>query len=440
MDDTGAIMDRELILRKVGDKFDAYELFFLRERTKRFETRDRDLHAVEMHEEEGIALRGVKGQKMVFSYTLEKGEEAVKELTDNATMLVPFVEADESVFLPGAYREYPEVDLFDEGGLDVDDKEKTLRLVEMEAAILDYDRRIVTTRNCELQQEEIEIEIMNSNGLQVRNKKTMFTIFALCVAKEKDEVSWYDWAWSHALADIDMRALGVKIAQKTISLLGGDQISTGVYDGILTPRASSELMNVFSASFSAESLFKNKTRLKDKLGQQCFSDKVSIVDSGLVGMGASPFDGEGVPSKTNVLVSKGVFQGFLYDTYYGKKFSTPSTGNATRSSLKEPPVCGRRGFYVEKGAGDPYTLLTRGVIIEDLMGTHTANPITGDFSLGAVGYFVDRGVKSPFQGVIFAGNMFELLRNVKELGSDLEFYGTCGSPSLLVEGIKISGT
>ena len=102
-------------------------------------------------------------------------------------------------------------------------------------------------------------------------------------------------------------------------------------------------------------------------------------------------------------------------------------------------MCGRRGLYLEKGCSDVYSLLTDGVIIEELMGTHTANPITGDFSLGAVGHFVKRGNKTPFKGVIFSGNIFELLNSVKEVCSDLRFYGTCGSPSLLVEGMKISG-
>ena len=73
------------------------------------------------------------------------------------------------------------------------------------------------------------------------------------------------------------------------------------------------------------------------------------------------------------------------------------------------------------------------------MGTHTANPITGEFSLGAVGHLVKSGKKTPFKGVIFSGNIFELLNSVKEVGSDLTFYGTCGSPSLFVEGLKISG-
>jgi len=432
-------MDKDIIMQRIEDEFDSFELFFLKEKTKKFESRDRNLYGVDMNEEEGIALRGIKERKMIFSYTFEKGRKAADALLGNAKMLVPYIEVDQDAAVPGLYADYPSANLFDQKGLMVDDKEKTSRLIEMEAMILDYDKRIVTTRNCELQETEIEIEIVNSKGLKAYGRKTLYSVFALCVAKEKDEVSWYDWAWAHSLADIDMKALGIDVAKKTISFLGSEQIATGIYDGILTPQASCEILSVLSGSFLAESVYKNKTRLKDRLGEKCFAEIINLVDSGLAGMGAFPFDGEGVPSQDNILVEKGIFKSFLYDTYYGKKFNSSSTGNAARSGLKEPPVCGRMGLFIEPGGDDVNQCMTNGLFIEELMGTHTANPITGDFSLGAVGHLVSGGAKMPFKGVIFSGNIFDLLNSVKGVGNDLKFYGTCGSPSLVIEGMKISG-
>jgi PmbA protein len=439
MAERGVVMDKDIILQRIEGEFDSFELFLLTEKTKKFESRDKDLYGVEMNEEEGVALRGIKDKKMIFSYTFEKGQKAADALLDNAKMLVSFIEVDQDATIPKSHADYPSPDLFDQTGLMMSDTEKTSRLIEMEAMILDYDKRIVTTRNCELQEAEVEIEIINSKGLRAYGRKTLYSLFALCVAREEDEVSWYDWAWAHSLADIDMKSLGVDVAKKTVSFLGGEQIATGIYDGILTPQASCEILSVLSGSFLAESLHKNKTRLKDRLGEQCFSEMINIVDSGLAGMDAFPFDGEGVPSQDNILIEKGVFKTFLYDTYYGKKFNSPSTGNVGRSGLKEPPVCGRRGFFIKSGGDDVSSYMSNGLIIEELMGTHTANPITGDFSLGAVGHLVRDGVKKPFKGVIFSGNIFDLLNSVKGVGNDLRFYGTCGSPSLVIEGMKISG-
>jgi PmbA protein len=323
--------------------------------------------------------------------------------------------------------------------LKVDDAQKTALLIDMEAAIRDYDRRIVTVRNCELQEIEFEVKIKNSTGLTANGEKTLYILSALCVAKDEDEVSWYDWSWANSLKELDGKELGEQIAQKTISFLFGKQIDTGIYEGILTPQAACDMLSILSEAFLAENLFKNKTRLKAKEGTKCFSEVLTIIDSGKVGIDAFPFDGEGVPSKENLIVINGYFESFLYDSYYGRKFGVNSTGNSVRAGIKDLPKCGLRGIFVKQGERDIGDTLTHGVIIEELMGIHTANPITGDFSLGATGYICKNGEKTPFQGVIFSGNIFELFNNVKEVGTDLKFYGIFGSSSLFIEGLKISG-
>lgn len=432
-------MDKDRIINKIDGKFDSYELFFLREKVKRFESRERDLCSVDLKEETGVALRATKDNKMIFSYTYEHGDGAAQALLDNAGMLLPIAEEDRDAGFPEAFALYPSLDLYDHAGISVADEEKISVLTDMEGLILDYDKRIVATRNCEILEEEIQVEIINSKGLKAEAGKTLYSLVALCVAKDQDEVSWYDWVWSHSLRNLDGRALGANVARKAISFLQSEQISTGIYDGILTPHASCEMVDILSSSFVGESLYKNKTKLKGKEGEKCFSETLTIVDSGCAGMGSFPFDGEGVPSQENVVVREGVFKHFLFDTYYGRKFGKASTGNGVRVGLKNPPLCGTRGLFIKAGAADVYRHLTNGVIIEELMGTHTANPITGDFSLGAVGHFVESGVPRPFKGVILSGNVFELFGHVRMVGDDLKFYGTNGAPSLYIEGMKISG-
>ena len=197
---------------------------------------------------------------------------------------------------------------------------------------------------------------------------------------------------------------------------------------------------ILSPSFLAENLYKNKTRLKDEVGRKLFSEALTVIDSGTRGIGAFAFDGEGVPSGESVVVRQGMFEGFLYDTYYGNKLKKASTGNSMRSGVKEPPRCATRGFYIDKGEGGTgMGALGQGVVIEELMGTHMANPVTGDFSLGAVGHCYSGGARTPFKGVIFSGNVFDVLSNVRAVGDDLTFYGSYGSPTLLVKDLKISG-
>lgn len=432
-------MNIDRIENTVRNSFDKYELFFVKERVKKFESREKELYDVELKEEEGIALRVIKNNKLAFSYTYDDSDNALSSLLENTKNIVNLLEDDEGVSFAGKYEQYPSLELYDSNGIKTDDEQKIHLLVNMEKAILDCDRRIIATRNCELREIETFVKIVNSNGLNAEGGRTLYILSALCVAKEEDEVSWYDWSWSNYLKEINGEKFGIGVAQKTISFLSGEQIPTGIYSGILTPQASCDMLSILAQSFLGENLYKDKTKLKDKMGIQCFSERITITDSGFSGMGAFPFDGEGVSSKENTVVKSGYFQTFLYDCYYGKKFGYPSTGNAVRRSLREPPQCGPRGLFIQKGDKDLINDNTEGIVIEELIGTHTANTVTGDFSLGAIGHLYQGGRKIPFKGVIFSGNIFELFNNVKEAGPDLQFYGTYGSPSLLIEGIKISG-
>ncbi len=434
------MIERERLVNELRKSFDSYEVCFLKERTKRYESFERELYSLVFKEEEGIALRAIKDHRLVFSYTFESGENAATALVENAVALVPFMDRDEQVTFPDKYGTYPAFHAYDTDGLETQDSQKTSLVLTLEGSMLDYDKRIVQTRNCELQEVSIESAILNTHGLQAEARKTIYTLGGLAVAANGEEVSWYDWSWSHALKDLEPAPLGRRIAEKAISFLDGKVLQTGAYEGLLTPGAACDMLSVLASSFLGESLYKDKTWLKERAGQQCFSPILNITDSGLAGMGSFPFDGEGVPSQENALVREGYFQQFLYDVYYGRKLGRPSTGNAVRPGVKEPPKCSPRGFYVEKGREDVAGAFQDGVIIEELMGTHTANTVTGDFSVGALGHLRQNGQEKPFKGVIFSGNVFELLRNVKAVGNDLTFYGPYGSPTLYITDLKISGT
>ena len=434
-------MDIKKIKDIIDGKFENWEIYHEHERTKKFESNERQICGIEFKEEEGVAFRVLHDNKMFFTYTYDYDPNNVREtILRGAEELLPFLEEDADRGFPLKSKTYPELSLFDAEGLRTSDEIKTELILALESEIRNYDSRIVAVRNCELQEVETSAEILNSNAMHCKCSKTLFTISAYCVAKAgKDEVAWFDWLWANNLRVIDARTFGRKIAEKTISLLHGKTINTGVYEGVLTPQAVCDLLGILTGSFLAENCYKEKTRLKDKVDSQCFSDKLRIMDSGLVGMDAFSFDGEGVPSSETIVVEDGYFKGFLYDTYYGTKYRVESTGNSIRSGVAEPPRCGTRGTYIAGGTRDVADEITNGIIIEELMGTHTANPITGDFSLGAAGFICKNGERNPFQGVIFSGNVFDVLNSVKEVGNDLKFYGASGAPSLYVEGIKISG-
>ncbi len=391
-------MNTEFWAGRLKTIFDGWEVCRLEKRTKKFEAAEGKLLSMDLNEEQGISCRGVKDRRMSFAYTFEKGEKAAEAVVENISALIPFLDADPYSVFPAAYERYPDLDIYDEAGLRTADNAKIEALMEMESIIRGHDRRISQTRNCELQETELRVEMINSRGVEAQAKKTVYTLGAMAVAQEGgDEVSWYDWSWGTRYVDLNGRTLGRRIAEKAVSGLAGRVLPTGVYPGLLTPAAACQILEVLSASFLAENLHKKKTRLADKIGTRCFSEALTIIDSGLRGMGAFPFDGEGVPSQENILVKEGVFQTFLYDAYYGKRMEKTSTGNSVRWGVKDPPKCDSRGFFIDAG-GDAPIAESGGVVVEELMGVHMANAITGDFSLGATGDYYSEGKRRPLRG------------------------------------------
>jgi PmbA protein len=203
---------------------------------------------------------------------------------------------------------------------------------------------------------------------------------------------------------------------------------------------------MLAQSFLAESVQKKKSLLLGQLHKKIFSDIITIIDDGLFpqGMATAPFDGEGVVRQCTPLVEHGVLIHFLYDTYCAKKDSTLSTGNASRGSIMNTPNVGYSNLYIQKGAVDPADMIAaveKGFLVNEVMGMHTANPITGDFSVGITGFLIKNGKKiTPVKGLALAGNIITLFQNVLQIGSDLRFYGKVGAPTLLIESMEISGT
>jgi PmbA protein len=143
------------------------------------------------------------------------------------------------------------------------------------------------------------------------------------------------------------------------------------------------------------------------------------------------------------LVSEGVIQGFLYDQYTANKENRSSTGNAGRHGIKAPPSVQTTNLYIPKGSSTPDELISsleEGLMVTDLIGLHTADPISGDFSVGAAGLWIKGGeVAFPVKGVAISGNLMDLFNKVDATGTDLAFYGRTGAPSLRISALNVAG-
>jgi PmbA protein len=282
--------------------------------------------------------------------------------------------------------------------------------------------------------------------LRLSCEKTYVSASILVVAEQGEhaETGW-DYGFSPFFDQLDIDSIGTAAASRAVGGLGARPMKTMNVPAILPPWVACDVVQALSESFLADNVQKGKSMLVGRLGEAVFSSHVTIVDDGLYsgGMATSPFDDEGTIHQQNMLVSKGLIQGFLYDQYTANKEKRDSTGNAGRHGIKAPPGVQTTNFYIQEGTFDQEALLSSveaGLMVTDIMGMHTADPISGDFSVGATGLWIDKGVAVfPVKGIAISGNLMKLFRNVDAVGTDLRFYGPFGSPTLRVSSLNIAG-
>ncbi len=292
--------------------------------------------------------------------------------------------------------------------------------------------------------------LINSNGLRFSYPLTLVSVNVTAVAEQsgESEMGW-EFDFSHFFSDLDVEKVGREAGRMAIERLGGRRIPSGTYPVLLPNRVASEFLSLLSNSFLAEQVQKGKSPLKGKIGERYFSPIISVVDDGLHPKGAftSPIDGEGTPTQKTILVNKGEVIGYLYDRYWANRENLQppisSTGNSRRSGIHSPPRLGISNLYIEPGEDSINKLLKdlhQGLVIEEVMGLHTADPISGEFSLGCAGDWVEKGEKLyPVKSIAIAGNLFKLFQNIVKIGNDIRFFGSVGSPSLFIENLVLSG-
>jgi len=288
--------------------------------------------------------------------------------------------------------------------------------------------------------------LVNTYGLDVRQKKTLCGIVLEIAARAADKMeAGYDFCYAVSPKKISPEKIGRTAAGRALRMLDAVPAQTGRYDLLLTPAVARDFLSVLSEMFSAENVLRRKSLFRNKLGRPAASAKVTLIDDpGLPGLsGSFLYDGEGVPGRRRVLVSAGRLKDYLYDTYSARKCGVRYAGNSARASIFSEPYIAPSNLYLQPGKSDRKTLLkniTSGILIENIMGLHTADPVSGDFSFGATGQLIKSGrLSGAVKDMAIAGNLTELLLQVKACGSDLEFSGHFGAPSVLIGAVMVAG-
>jgi len=391
--------------------------------------------------ESGIGVRILDKGSLGFAY----GPEASEELIDAAIRSAKYQFKDACNHIPPYYENYTAMDLVDHATADLRAEDCISQAVSLERTARDSDSRVKQVRKASFSRSIASSHIVNSHGIDISSESTFVSASIMVMVKEgEDTQSGYEFDLGHCLSEIDIKKIGTRAVRNATDMLFAKKIRTTRIPVVFDNSSTAQMLDFISDAFVGENIIKGKSYLRDKRGKTCFSSMITITDNPLDerSTSACPYDGEGCPSRKTVLVEKGNVCGFLYDSYWGMAADEPSTGNSVRGGYRSVPVVGIRHMCLEPGRED-LTQIMRGLKqllkITDIMGMHTANPITGEFSIGVNGLLLEENsVLHPVREAALAGNIYEMFSRVGAVGNDVKEFGHILCPSLLIEEMDIS--
>ncbi len=438
--------DAAKILSEKGVKsFDVYARY---SSSVSAEAKEQKLDAFEQAQTWGAGIRALLPDGRIGFAFAAGSIDAVREAASMAVQNARNSEPDDSNNIPRPSGEaFPDIVEYDEAAAKVSSDYAVSRAIELEKAATSYDPRITKVRKASVSITSSSWAIVSSEGLRASSRGTWLSCGIMAVAEEDgDSQMGYGFDYSRRLSGIDYQAAGTEAGEKAVSLLKAGKTPTGKFPVILENLVASEFLGTLASSFSGESLVKGRSLLAGKTGEKIFSDAISIIDDGTLpgGLSTRPFDDEGITSRRNILVRDGIFEGFLHNAYTAKRTGGVSTGSAVRGGFRSAPGVGPTNLYIEKGIFGSDELISRvdkGLLVREVLGMHTANPISGDFSVGIAGLWIENGkVAYPVREGAIAGNLISIFSGIDAVGSDLRFAGRLGAPSLLLKPISVSGS
>ncbi|WML43914.1 TldD/PmbA family protein [Neobacillus sp. PS3-40] len=406
-----------------------------------------EIDQYEIAEDGGVSFRGMVNGKMGYAYSEKTDDTSIPFLLNNAKENATFMNDDSMEEIFAGSSQYEQRNFFCSSITDVSIPEKIQFIKDVERELFAQDPRIVATDYCSIRTESVTRNLANNKGLSLQDKINYLYVIVEAIAKDGEETKTsVEFEITKDFHQLNAKEIAKKAAEEAISQFGSRNIKSKDYSVLLRNDAAANLFATFSSNFSAENTQAGISSLNDKLGNQIASQKISIVDDPLLenGLASRTFDSEGVASKKLTLVQSGVLQSLLHNQKTAKKDQTETTGHAHKDSYKTAVKVGPSNLYIEPSTTSFEELLAsmgEGILITNLSGLHSgANQISGDFSVAANGFFVKDGkISFPVNLMTIAGNFYQLLQNVEEIGSDLIFpLSPIGSPSVLIKSLSVT--
>lgn len=410
------------------------------------EVRDQQVEALTTARDQGLGVRVIYDHRVGFAFTTDFSPAALDACIEQALANARQATADEHNCLPARYPGYPALDLWDPEITSTPLEKKIELAKEIERQARAYDPRVKITESCSYNDSRYLVALANSRGITAAYHAANCGASTFVVAVENGESqTGFGLSYGLKFKNIDPARVGREGAGKAVRMLGARRVNTQRAAVVFDPYVATNFLGVIAPALAADAVQKGKSLFRGRVGQQVAAPVINLIDDGCRpdGIASSPFDGEGVPTEHTVLIEKGVLRCFLHNTYTAARDGVSSTGNGARGSFKTTPEVGTTNFYIEAGSRPPEEIIKeipKGLYVTEVMGMHTANPISGDFSVGATGIWIEKGeLTTPVRGVAIAGNIIGLLEAIDAVADDLTFFGATGAPTIRIASMTISG-
>ncbi len=396
-----------------------------------------EIETIEHNRDKGLGVTVYVGQRRGHASTSDFSDDALARAVDKAISIARYTAEDDCAGLADPEqlaRDLPDLDLYHPWSIEVDAAAELARACE--AAALAVDPRITNSEGGSLSSQSSQFVYANSLGFSGGYPTSRQSLSCAVIAEDNDAMQrdyWYTTA--RAAADLDSPdRVGRRAGERTVRRLNGRRLSTRQCPVLFEAPIATGLIASFVSAISGGHLYRKSSFLLDSLGSQVFPGFFQLQERPFLarGLASSPFDSEGVATRERDVVADGVVQGYFLGSYSARKLGMKSTGNAG----------GNHNLIVPSTGEDFPALLKRmgsGLLVTELLG-HGLNMVTGDYSRGAAGFWVENGeIAYPVEEITVAGNLRDMFAGIVAIGDDVETRGSRRVGSILIERMTVAG-
>ena len=429
-----------------GEQVEAYAM---RGRETEVVVYDGDIESLSSATSAGVGIRVVRDHRQGFAYAGSLDDDVVAETLAEARDNVSFGTSDEFLGLAEPDGMAPAALELWRDDLEAFPTDRKIELaLELERRVKDGDPRIRSINSSEYGDGMVEAAIATSTGIRAAHRRSSCYLSVYALAGDEAETqTGVGYSVGRGPSDIDVDEAATDAIERATRMLGAKKPPSARLPVVLDTRVTATLLSILAGTLSGEAVLKGRSLFANRVGELVGAPMLVLTDDPTdpAAYGASMYDAEGLACRRNRLISEGVLEGFLYDTYSGRRAGVPSTASAVRAGFKSGPGVGARALSLvpgDRSQAEIAAMVGEGLLVQSISGVHSGvNPVSGDFSVGAEGLMIRGGsFAEPVREITIASSIQRMLKEVVAVGNDLEWLpSSAAGVTLAIGEMSMSG-